>query len=202
MARTTRSPNVFFRYQGKERKDVFFRINPQAIRYQQGTKAQATETLGGYFLDRIYSKDPQYGHTLADLTIEGTTGIAYRKELEAMQWIWEHSVERKPDGSPVDIYFYDLIEFQPHQQVVRAGTRAFLILINNFAWDDTSQNPFEIRFSFRAKILRNLFYGLGDKKPTKSNVPSLSELVKQKTDPTNLTIGITPTFPALQNLLN
>lgn len=114
MAREGRSPNCFFRYDGLERKDIFLRINPQAVRVQQGAKGNATDTLGGYFTEQVYSKDRQYsGLTLPELTLEATTGIRYRKELEDLRWVWQHQSDRKPSGKPADIYFFDLIEHDP-----------------------------------------------------------------------------------------
>lgn len=158
MARSTRSESVFFRYEGTERKHVFFRINPSAVRFQQGAKGGTTETLGGYFREILYSADPQYnGLALPELTIEATSGIAYRKELEEIQWIWKHRGDRKPDGSPADLYFFDLTNIPPVQGIVRDSPRAYLIDMQNFAWDDTVSNAFEMRFTMRCKVLRDLF---------------------------------------------
>lgn len=178
MARQGRSQNCFLRHEGAERRDVYFRINPIAIRFQQGKKGSVTETLGGYFREVMSSKDAQYNLQLADLTIEATTGIAYRKELETIAWIWRHSSDRKKDGSPADTYFYDQIDDAPYQGIARSGKRAWLIEIANFAWDDTTQSPYEIKFSMRCKVLRDLFWGVGDVtgNPEFANVPNLSAL--------------------------
>ncbi|MBD2019355.1 hypothetical protein H6F43_04050 [Leptolyngbya sp. FACHB-36] len=183
MARQQRSSTVFLRHDGKERKDVFFRINPIAIRVQQGEKGAVVETLGGYYRDVLYSKDPQYqGLALADLTIEATTGVAYRQELTVAQWIWHHASDRKKNGAPADTYFFDLTEDAPYQGVVRATQRAYLIKISNFAWDDTVNSPNEIRFSMRCKVLRDLFWDLSP--PSTSSAPNLSSIATGVSLPT------------------
>lgn len=181
MPRQTRSETVFFRHEGKERKDIYLRINPSAIRWQQGRKGGVTETLGGYFREIMYSSDPQYnGLMLPDFTIEATTGVAFRKELKTIDWIWRHSGDRKADETPADTYFFDLIENGAHQGIERDAQRAYLIEISNFAWDDTTQNPYEIRFSMRCKILRDLFWDLDDEPPGNMNsLPSLETLTAE-----------------------
>jgi hypothetical protein len=52
-------------------------------------------TLGGYYLERLYSKDSQYSNKIATLTIEGTTGVGYRAELDRMKWIWDHQSDQQ-----------------------------------------------------------------------------------------------------------
>lgn len=180
MARKNRSETVFFRYDsGETKKDIYWRINPIAVRWQQSGKSAVSETLGGYFRDVFYSKDQQYsGFNLPDFTLEGTTGIAYRKELKTMDWVWRHSCDRKKDKSPVDIYFFDNINDRPFQEVQRSQSRAYLIHIQNFAWDDTVQTFQEIKFSIRCKILRDLFWELeGEDNPgIADNAPQLPDL--------------------------
>jgi hypothetical protein len=160
MARQELNKKVFFRHQGKEKTDVLFRVAPQAIRYSQESKSSVENTLGGYYLERLYSKDSQYSNKIATLTIEGTTGVGYRAELDRMKWIWDHQSDRKKDGSPADIYFFDLIETAPYQKVKRSGTRTFLINIKSFAYDESASDPQVIKFSFRCEILRDLLAGL------------------------------------------
>ena len=201
MARTNRLETVFFRYDGDTRKDVYLRIAPTAIRWQQGSKGGATDTLGGYFQEIMYSTDPQYrGVTLPDLTIEGTTGIAYRKELDTLKWIWEHRGDRKADHSPVDIYFYDLIPFNPFQKVERGGDRIWLISMQNFAYDETVQAPYEVRFTMRCKILRNMLSELQPDPPqTFGSVPDVGELVAEE-QTADLSLPETSNVPDLANV--
>ncbi|MCD8487900.1 MAG: hypothetical protein LRZ84_14480 [Desertifilum sp.] len=180
MARKTRSETVFFRYDGAERKDVYLRINPIAVRYQQGSKGGVTDTLGGYFRETFSSKDPQYsGLLLPDLTLECSTGIAYRNELKKIEWIWAHHGDRKPDGSPVDLYFFDFNEVGPYQDVTRDAPMAYLIELLNFAWDESVNSPYEIKFSMRCKILRSVFAELDNPSPQDFNaIPSLADLIQ------------------------
>lgn len=181
MARTGRSQTVFLRWDGgkSNRKDVYFRINPQAIRFSQGAKASVVDTLGGYFLERIRSIDPQYNNLLPDLTIEGTTGIAYRLELEKMRWIWQHSSDLKSDGKPVDTYFFDMNNDRPLQEITRAGQYCYLIFISNFAYDDTVNNYGEIRFTLRCKVLRDLFFKVSAGQPYTGRLPDLNSVYRQ-----------------------
>lgn len=195
MARQNRSETVFFRHEGKERKDIFLRINPIAVRFQQGQKGGVTETLGGFFRESMYSSNPQYnGLMLPDLTIEASTGARYRRELKEIDWIWKHKSDLKADGSPADTYFFDLIEDVPFQGIERSSPRMYLIEIANFAWDDTVQNPNEIQFSFRCKILRDLFWGLEPDPPENINtLPSLQTLTAESPIneiPTGTTVGV------------
>jgi hypothetical protein len=156
MSRKIRSEYVYFRHEGAETREVFFRINPLAIRFQQANKGSVVDTLGGYFREVFYSQDRQYnGLLLPDLVIEAETGIAYRQELKTMDWIWRHHGQPKADGSPADTYFYDLIQVGPFQSIERDQVKAFLVEILNFAWDETVQDPYRIRFTFRCKILRD-----------------------------------------------
>lgn len=182
MAREKRSQTVFLRHDGAEKKDIYFRIAPIAVRFQQQGKSSVTETLGGYFREVMFSKDAQYnGLMLPDFTIEATTGAAYRKELKTIDWIWRHSGDRKKNGAPADTYFFDNIEDKPFQKVVRATKRAYLIHIQNFAWDDTVNSAYEIRFSMRCKILRDLFWGLEGEESGiggNSNVPNLNTIME------------------------
>lgn len=139
-----------------------------AIRVQQGSKSSVVDTLGGYFRDVMYSEDPQYnGLLLPDVTLEGTTGAAYRAELEQIRWIFQHSGDRKPDNSPADTYFFELSQLGAYQDVVRASSSAigWLIHIQNFGYDDTVSNAFEIKFSFRCKLLRDVYGGLPPQPP-------------------------------------
>jgi hypothetical protein len=166
LSRKGRSKTVFFRYEGASRVDVYFRINPTAIRFQQEQKASLTATAGGYYYETFFCKDPQYnGLQLGDLTIEGETGIAHRKELKQIDWIWRHHGDRKPDNSPADIYFFDFTENGSFQDIERDAPRAYLIAITNFGWDDTAEDPYRIRFVFRAKVLRDLFWELSAAAP-------------------------------------
>lgn len=183
MARTGRSETVFFRYEGDERRDIYLRINPQAVRGQQGRKGAVVDTLGGYFRESVWADDPQYsGKTLSDLTVEATTGIRYRKELQEIKWIWDHQGDRRSNGKPVDIYFFDLIKDVPFQGIERAAERIYLIDIQNFAFDDTVQAIGEIRFTLRCKILRDLLGELDATPP--ANAATLPRLTPF--DPTQL----------------
>lgn len=161
MARSGRSSTVFFRLEsGKERRDVYLRINPTAIRFQQGKKGGTVDTLGGFFREVLRSTNPQHsGLTLAELTIEGRTGIAYRKELDNLIWIWHKSVEiSKETNKPADCYFFDCTKTPVFQKIVRASDYGYLIEIENFAYDDSANKQGEITFTFRCKILKDLFW--------------------------------------------
>jgi hypothetical protein len=161
MVRFGKSTSVFFRHEGDERRDVFLRINPSAIRFSQSAKGSVSNTLGGYFREVLFSDDEQYnGMQLGGLTIEGTTGVAYRRELKEIDWIWRHHGDRKEDGSPADTYFFDLDEVGESRGVLRDAPRAFLIAIQQFAWDDSAQTPFEIRFTLRTQVLRDMYWAL------------------------------------------
>lgn len=150
---------MFFRHEGAIDTDVYFRINPTAIRFRQGNKGSVNDTMGGYWREVMSCPDPQYqGLLLPDLTIEGDTGIAHRRELKAIDWIWRHHGDKKADGSPADTYYFDFIENGPFQSVARDCPRAYLIEILNFAWDDTVDDTYRVRFVFQCKILRDLFW--------------------------------------------
>lgn len=178
MARKVRSETVYFRYDGDVRKDIYFRINPIAIRFQQGSKGGVTDTLGGYFREVFSAKDPQHsGLLLPDLTIEGTTGIAYRDELKKIEWIWKHHGDRKEDGSPADVYFFDFAEVGAYQEVTRDAPRAYLIEFLNFAWDDSASSQNEIRFTFRCKVLRDMFFELDDNLEQSEPTQSMEDLI-------------------------
>lgn len=45
--------------------------------------------------------------------------------------------------------------------------RCFKIEILNFAWDESIQDPYRIRFNFRCKILRDMFWRVDDPEKTK-----------------------------------
>lgn len=110
-ARWARPNHIFIRHEGATRKDVYFRVNPQAIRVQQGNKGSVVDTLGGYFREVMYSEDPQHnGLLLPDLTIECDTGAGYRAELQKLEWIWRNHGTPKDDGSPADTYFMDMAD--------------------------------------------------------------------------------------------
>lgn len=161
MVRSGRSNTVFFRLEsGKERQDVFLRINPTAIRFSQGKKGGTVDTLGGFFREVLRAENPQYsGLTLAELTIEGTTGVAYRKEIDNLIWIWHKSAEiSKETGKPADCYFFDTTKTPDHHKIVRAADYGYLIDIQNFACDDSANKRSEITFTFRCKILKDLFW--------------------------------------------
>lgn len=110
-ARWARPNHIFIRHEGETRKDVYFRVNPQAIRVQQGNKGSVVDTLGGYFREVMYAEDPQHnGLLLPDLTIECDTGAGYRAELQKLEWIWRNHGAAKSDGSPADTYFMDMCD--------------------------------------------------------------------------------------------
>lgn len=161
MVRSGRSSTVFFRLEsGKERHDVFLRINPTAIRYSQAKKGGTVDTIGGYFREVLQATNPQHsGLMLPELTIEGTTGAAYRKELDNLIWIWHKSVEiSKETGKPADCYFFDTTKTPDYQGIVRAADYGYLIDLRNFACDDSASKRGEITFTFRCKILKDLFW--------------------------------------------
>jgi hypothetical protein len=192
MARQTRSETVFLRHEARERKDVYFRINPTAIRFQQGQKGGVTETLGGFFREFMYAADKQYsGLTLPDLTIEATTGAAYRRELKVIDWVWRHQADTKADGSPADIYFFDLTEIPDYQGLGRSQPRAYLIQIQNFSWDDSVNNFGQISFNLRCKILRDLFWEIDGEmdQPGSPRLTPFSRLNSSSTLPDLTTIG-------------
>ena len=183
MARQTRSESCFFRHVAAEETIVYLRINPQAVRFSQGGKRMVTETLGGYFRDVMYSDRPQSnGLLLPDLTIEATTGVAYRTELKRIKWLWEKSGQRKPDGSPADLYFYNLQEFGAYQGIERDEQHAWLIDLQQFAWDESVQSPHEIKMTMRCKILEDLFGDL-DFDPVAVATGELPTLNEFETDP-------------------
>lgn len=216
-----RSTTIFIKHHGAVQKSVYFRVNPQALRVQQGNKGSVVDTLGGYFREVLYSKDPQHnGLMLPDLTIECDTGAGYREELKKFEWIWRHHGDRKADGTPADTFLMDFADDTVGWQdgAVAAGgmprmgghvhgakgndlappigdigrthgaaytlkgllsgqargtmqealirnnrgsrflPRVFKIEILNFAWDETVQDPFRIRFNFRCKILRDMLW--------------------------------------------
>ncbi len=110
-ARWARPNHIFIRHEGATRRDVYFRVNPQAIRVQQGNKGSVVDTLGGYFRDVMHSEDPQHnGLLLPDLTIECDTGAGYRAELQKLEWIWRNHGVPKDDGSPADTYLMDMAD--------------------------------------------------------------------------------------------
>jgi hypothetical protein len=147
------------RHQGAINTDIYFRINPTAVRVRQGNKGSVNDTLGGYWREVMSCPDPQYqGLLLPELTIEADTGIAHRRELKTIDWIWRHHADKKADGSPADTYYFDFVEDGPFQSVARDCPRAYLIEIMNFAWDDTVEDSYRIRFVFQCKILRDLFW--------------------------------------------
>lgn len=206
---------MFFRHYGRERRDVYFRVNPQAIRVQQGNKGSVVDTLGGYFREVMYSDNEQYnGLMLPDLTVECDTGIGYRKELQRLEWIWKNHATPQGDGKPAQTYFMDFVDedtlwfdgaagggnisdewkdgsigpgppINPQASMDRARQfiqrqlpeevktgpartlggsrfvpRCYEIEILNFAWDESVQDPYRIRFSFRCKVLRDVFFRL------------------------------------------
>lgn len=212
-----RSSHIFIRHVGAKTKDVYFRVNPQALRVQQGNKGSVVDTLGGYFREVMYSEDPQHnGLLLPDLTIECETGAGYRKELKRLEWVWKNHGTPKADGSPADTYLMDMADedtlFSEGAVTEPAGKgtglskqlpqgvdpaapplpgvtqtqiqrilnikrkskmplsrtlggsrfvpRAFKIEILNFSWDESVQDPYRIRFNFRCKILRDMFWTL------------------------------------------
>lgn len=184
MARSAPDELVFFRYEGDDRKDVFWRIKPTAVRYNQSVKGSASETLGGRYTETLYAVDDQLnGRLMADLTLEGTTGIRYRRELDDIKWIWEHQAILKADGKLPDIYFYDLISDRPYQNIERNKERIYLIFIQSFGFDDSANNFGEVRFSFRCKILRDILAPLEQEISTET-LPTI--------DVTNATISFTP----------
>lgn len=110
MTRKTRSNSVYFEIDRGlvVPLRVFWRINPQTFRWQQGNKGSVRDTLDGFHLERIQASNPEYSaKTLPTLIVAGTTGVAFRREVETMQFVFDHREERKPDGSPVDINFFD-----------------------------------------------------------------------------------------------
>ena len=197
---------------GAQTRNVYLRINPQAIRVQQGNKGSVVDTLGGYFREVLHSEDPERnGLMLPDLTIECETGAGYRDELAKVQWIWRHHADLKADGTPADTYFMDFVDqdavalqpefagsinaftlqsdspafpaparstnpafsavrklagLTPLAQSIGANRfrpRAFLIEILGFSWDESVTDPYRIRFNFRCKVLKDLFWQLDDK---------------------------------------
>lgn len=110
-AKYAREKTIFFRHEGAVNRDVYLRVNPQALRIQQGNKGSVVDTLGGYFREVMFSADPQHnGLLLPDLTIECETGAGYREELQRLEWIWRHHADPKPDGSPADTYLMDFAD--------------------------------------------------------------------------------------------
>ena len=106
-----RSQTIFIRHHGREQRSIYFRVNPQAIRVQQGNKGSVVDTLGGYFREVLYAEDPQHnGLMLPDLTIECDTGVGYRDELKKFEWVWRQHGDRKADGTPADTYLMDFAD--------------------------------------------------------------------------------------------
>lgn len=214
-ARYARPNHIFFRHIGRETKDVYFRVNPQAIRVQQSAKGSVVDTLGGYFREVFYSEDPQrHGLMLPDLTIECETGAGYRQELQKLEWIWRNHGVAKEDGTPADTFFMDMTDEDtlwfdggvpsspwtdggpggslpqgtdptppPSPGLTQAQLqkavnlkrqykssvaktlkgsrfvpRCFKIALLGFAYDESVQDPYRIRFNFRCKILRDEFW--------------------------------------------
>ena len=178
MTRIT-SETTFFRWEGVERKDIYWRIAPQAIRFQQGRKVAVVDTLGGYYKEVFYARDPQYsGLTLPSLTVEGTSGAGYRKSFQDIDWIRKHISDRKRNGAPSDLYFFSLSRIGPLGELARDVDFGWLIEILDFAWDDSASQQNEIKFSLRMKILRDLFWETNpaDFEAT-GEVPTLEELM-------------------------
>lgn len=242
-----RSKTIFLRHHGAIRKDVYFRVNPQALRVQQGNKGSVVDTLGGYFREIMYADDPQHsGLLLPDLTIECETGAGYRKELQKLEWVWRHHGDPKGDGSPADTYLMDFAdedtEFfdgaksplggamgalggmsmaagpyrqkgspknlsalqgkippqaRMHEQAFalpgaiaktmksgmgqsegdsRFTPRVFKIEILNFAWDETVQDPYRIRFNFRCKVLRDMLWRVEERGASGKTMFSLGDV--------------------------
>lgn len=212
MVRRKATSTIFFRHVGAQTRNVYLRINPQAIRVQHGNKGSVVDTLGGYFREVLHSEDPERnGLMLPDLTIECETGVGYRDELAKVQWIWRHHADLKADGTPADTYFMDFVDqdavalqpefageinaftlqsdapvypaparsmnpaFSAVQKLAgltplaqsigvnRFRPRAFLIEILGFSWDESVTDPYRIRFNFRCKVLKDLFWQLDDK---------------------------------------
>lgn len=160
MARSIRSTTCFFRHEGAERRDVFLRIKPTALRFSQAKKGATVDTLGGYFREVLRSADPERnGLLLPELTIEATTGVAYRAELRTIQWIWRNSSAVDPKtNKPADVYFFDTTQTPDYSGVKRSGQYGFLIDIQNFAFDDSVNKRNEIPFTLRCKVLKDLFF--------------------------------------------
>ncbi|MBT9316283.1 hypothetical protein [Leptothoe spongobia] len=111
MPRNRATSPIFFRHVGATTRDVYLRVNPQAIRVQQGNKGSVVDTLGGYFREVLHSPNPERnGLMLPDLTIECETGVGYRDELAKIAWIWRHHADLKEDGTPADTYFLDFVD--------------------------------------------------------------------------------------------
>ena len=181
---------MFFLHRGRETRRIYFRINAQAVRFQQGGKEYVTDTMGGFYRDVFYSSNPAHnGLLIPDITIEGTTGVAYRAELERMKWVFRHKADRKSDGSPADTYFYDLIEVGEYQRVVRDVQRAWLISLQNFAFDESVQNPNEIKFTFRCKLLEDLLGQLDPEPPPEATgtLPNLTDFDPNLSNPIDTT---------------
>ncbi|MEO0376642.1 MAG: hypothetical protein AAF329_18885 [Cyanobacteria bacterium P01_A01_bin.17] len=214
MVRRRATSPIFFRHLGAQERDVYLRINPQAIRVQQANKGSVVDTLGGYFREVLHSPEPERnGLMLPDLTIECETGVGYREELTKLAWIWRHHADLKEDGTPADTFFMDFVDedvfstasgvlsedlsiaafksdatqpassraspgqiafgaieklpkLKPFAKALGASRyrpRAFLIEFLSFAWDESVSDPYRIRFNFRCKILKDLFWRLDDK---------------------------------------
>jgi hypothetical protein len=235
--------SIFIRHHGAIRKDIHFRVNPQALRVQQGNKGSVVDTLGGYFREVMYSEDPQHsGLLLPDLTIECETGAGYREELKKFEWVWRHHGDAKGDGTPADTYLMDFADpdtqwfdgalssgglvsggglsgpYRGHQNTVtdvsvlkgtvptqariheqafslpglfnrtmRSGMgqsegtsrftpRVFKIELLNFAWDETVQDPYRIRFNFRCKILRDMLWRVEQRGASGKTMFSLGDI--------------------------
>lgn len=220
----SRSNHIFFRHIGAERRDVYFRVNPQAIRVQQANKGSVVDTLGGYFREVMFAEDKQHnGLLLPDLTIECDTGAGYRKELKNLEWIWRNHATPQADGTPARTLFMDMVDedtlwhdggtaapdpwsngavrsgapepppnpansMAAARQLIPQGAldfktaisktmrgtrfvpRMFQIEILAFAWDESVQDPYRIRFNFRCKILRDLFFSLDTPEETSGRV--------------------------------
>jgi hypothetical protein len=276
-ARYARANHIFFRHVGKETKDVYFRVNPQAIRVQQQSKGSVVDTLGGYFREILYSDDPERnGLMLPDLTIECDTGAGYRKELQKLEWIWRNHGTPKEDGSPADTYFMDMadedtlwfdgaspsspwtdggigsglpqgtdptaptnpaltqaqlqkaVDLKRQYKSSIAKTlkgsrfvpRCYRVEILSFAWDESVQDPYRIRFNFRCKILKDEFWpvdqppaegtetqsiddwtdgGVNPAKAITSKASMVEEALKKSTD---FPLNIAAAIATVQNTVN
>jgi len=178
MARQTDVEDIYFQHRGAEERLIYWRIRPQAIRWQQQGKRTVSDTLGGWYRSVMYSDAPaSNGLMLADLTIEGTTGVAYRTELEKMMWVWRHQSDRQPNGQPAETLFFNLIELGVHQGIARDTQQTYSIDISQFAYDESARSQGEISFTFRCKILEDVFAGISQDPPANlSSIPSIDEL--------------------------
>lgn len=174
MARSARSTTVFFRHEGVERRDIYMRIAPSAIAYSQSEKGGVVDTLGGYFREVLRSSNPQRnGLKLPELTIRATTGVAYRKELQNLLWIWRNSKVVDPKtNKPADLYFFDVTKMPDAQGIVRASDYGYLINIRQFAFDDSVDKFGQIPFTMQCQILSDLFFKVADPPATVQPLPT------------------------------